>query len=64
MVNEEMFHGHSVNWRVRKDKDSNWRPYSIKSVGFTNEPNIAVPPITHANETDPDIENDLQRMAA
>jgi hypothetical protein len=64
MVNEEMFHGHSVNWRVRKDKDGFWRPYSVKSVGFTNEPNINVPPITHANEGDPDIENDLQRIAA
>ncbi len=59
MVNEEQFHGHSVNWRVRKDAQGNWRPFSIKSVGFTNEPNIAVPPITQANEQDPDIENDL-----
>ena len=64
MVNEEMFHGHSVNWRVRKDSQGFWRPYSVKSVGFTNEPNINVPPITHANESDPDIENDLQRIAA
>jgi hypothetical protein len=64
MVNEEMFHGHSVNWRVRKDTDGNWRPFSIKSVGFTNEPNIPVMPITHANEFPSDeIENDLQQRA-
>ncbi len=49
IANEE-FHGHSVNWRLRKGKDG-WHPFSLKSVGFTNEPNIPVPAITSANET-------------
>ena len=65
MVNEEQFHGHSVNWRVRKDAEGNWRPFAIKSIGFTNEPNIPVMPITHANEfMDRELENDLQQAAA
>ena len=48
-INESQFHGHSVNWRVKQDGDV-WRPFSIKSVGFTNEPNIPVSPVMHANE--------------
>ena len=61
MVNEEQFHGHSVNWRVRKGADGFWHPFSVKSAGFSNEPNIPVQPITHANEVqDTDVENDLQ----
>jgi hypothetical protein len=62
MVNEEQFHGHSVNWRVRKDAQGFWRPFSVKSVGFTNEPNLPVIPITHANErfdVEQEVENDL-----
>lgn len=49
LVNTEQFHGHSVNWRVWKDGGV-WRPYSLKSVGFTNEPNIPVQPVLKANE--------------
>ena len=50
LVNEETYHGHSVNWRVREEAPGIWRPFDIKSVGFTNEPNIPVVPVTHANE--------------
>ena len=65
MVNEEQFHGHSVNWAVKMQKDGAYHPVRIKSVGFTNEPNIPVLPITHANEKVSDeIENDLQPCAA
>ena len=53
MVNEGMFSGHSVNWRVRRDNDGYWRPVSLKSLGLTNEPNIDVPPILRANEAQP-----------
>lgn len=49
LIAEEAFHGHSVNWRVRRD-GAGWRPVSLKSVGFTNEPNIPVPPIMVANQ--------------
>lgn len=48
IANEE-FHGHSVNWRLRK-VGNEWHPFSLKSVGFTNEPNIPVPAIHSANE--------------
>lgn len=49
LINDEMFHGHSVNWKVRQVGNT-WRPFSLKSVGFTNEPNIPVTPVLHANE--------------
>ena len=49
LISEEAFHGHSVNWKVRRD-GAGWRPVSLKSVGFTNEPNIPVPPILVANQ--------------
>lgn len=49
LVNTEQFHGHSVNWRVRQEGGV-WRPFSLKSVGFTNEPNIPVQPVLKANE--------------
>ncbi len=48
IANEE-FHGHSVNWRLKKVANE-WHPFELKSVGFTNEPNIPVPAITAANE--------------
>lgn len=48
IANEE-FHGHSVNWRLKK-VGNEWHPFSLKSVGFTNEPNIPVPAILSANE--------------
>jgi len=52
LIADESFHGHSVNWFLREDPKQKgvWRPYKLKSVGFTNEPNIPVPPLTSANE--------------
>jgi hypothetical protein len=53
LIEGEAFHGHSPHWLLRKDYmgGSNvWRPFSLKSVGFTNEPNLPVPPVTSANE--------------
>jgi hypothetical protein len=49
LIANEAYDAHSVNWRLRKQKDG-WHPFSLKSVGFTNEPNIPVPAITSANE--------------
>lgn len=49
LIESEAFHGHSVNWAMRKE-GSAWRPFRLKSVGFTNEPGIPVAPITAANE--------------
>ncbi len=49
LIDQEAFHGHSVNWRMKR-VGPNWRPVSLKSVGFTNEPNIPVAPILTANE--------------
>lgn len=48
LVRDEVFHGHSVNWKVRKT-GAVFRPFSLKSVGFTNEPQIPVQPAL-ANE--------------
>ena len=48
LIESEAFHGHSVNWRMQPSGGV-FRPVSLKSVGFTNEPNIAVPPVM-ANE--------------
>lgn len=50
LIESEAFHGHSVNWAMRKEGNV-WRPFRLKSVGFTNEPNIPVPPVTAANES-------------
>lgn len=52
LIESEAFHGHSVNWAMRKEGNV-WRPFRLKSVGFTNEPNIPVPPVTAANEQPP-----------
>ncbi len=49
LITSEAFHGHSVNWAVVKRGDV-YRPVALKSVGFTNEPNIPVLPILAANE--------------
>jgi hypothetical protein len=49
LIAKKAFHGHSVNWRMRKE-GAVWRPFTIKSVGFTNEPQIPVAPVTFANE--------------
>lgn len=53
LIESEAFHGHSVNWAMRRD-GAVWRPLRLKSVGFTNEPNIPVPPVTAANEQNSD----------
>lgn len=58
MVNEGMFHGHSPNWLGVWSTGNRWRPVELKSVGFTNEPNIPVPPITRANEKRADNNNE------
>lgn len=49
LIANESFHGHSVNWAMRKIGDS-YHPFYLKSVGFTNDPGIPVPPIQVANE--------------
>lgn len=51
LIKDEAFAGHSINWGARK-VGGVYRPCRIKSVGFTNEPNIPVAPITLANEED------------
>ena len=52
ILTNESFDGHSVNWYLKEDpKQKNvWRPFRVKSVGWTNEPNIPVPTMTTANE--------------
>ena len=50
LIANEAFHGHSTNWRMRKNGAGEFHPFSLKSVGFTNEPGIPVPAITTANE--------------
>lgn len=52
LIADEAFHGHSVNWFLKQDAADKraWRPFRLKSVGFTNEPNIPVSPVTLANE--------------
>lgn len=50
LINEEAFHGHSVIWAMRKGSDGRWHPFRLKSVGWTNEPQIPVAPVTAANE--------------
>lgn len=65
LIADEAFHGHSVNWAMRRDGNV-LRPFRLKSVGFTNEPNIPVPPVTAANETpgaDPLIMNKTKVIA-
>lgn len=61
LVESEAFHGHSVNWRMRQD-GSVWRPFSLKSVGFTNEPAIPVLPVLAANEHEPANNEHMQLM--
>lgn len=62
LIEGAAFHGHSVNWRMKNEKGA-WRPFSLKSVGFTNEPNIPVPPILAANEAKEGQEEDVVMMA-
>ncbi len=49
LIANESFHGHSVNWRIKR-VGNELHPIFLKSVGFTNEPNIPVSQITAANE--------------
>lgn len=49
LIANENYHGHSTNWRMKK-VGGEWHPFSLKSVGFTNEPGIPVPAITTANQ--------------
>jgi hypothetical protein len=49
LIRSEAFHGHSVNWGCRLINGA-YVPVRLKSVGFTNEPNIDVDPVTLANE--------------
>lgn len=51
LISNESYHGHSVNWFLTRDKQAAnaFRPFRLKSVGFTNEPNIPVPAVTLAN---------------
>jgi len=66
LINSESFHGHSIAWRMKPDAMGNWHPFSLKSVGFTNEPNIPVPAITTANEKENSMskKNDNQEGVA
>lgn len=50
LIEDEAFHGHSVNWAMKRGGDNKWHPFRLKSVGWTNEPQIPVAPITAANE--------------
>ena len=59
LIADEAFHGHSVNWYLKQDAKNPkvWRPFRLKSVGFTNEPNIPVPTLTTANENESMVAN-------
>lgn len=56
LIAGEAFSGHSVNWAMKKVGNV-WRPFRLNSVGFTNQPNIPVPPVTAANEQPSDASN-------
>jgi hypothetical protein len=62
LLDEEAFHGHSVNWRcVPAGRDRGlpvFRPVALKSVGFTNDPVIPVMPASLANEDLSQFAND------
>lgn len=62
LIKAEAFHGHSVNWRMRQNGGA-WSPFSLKSVGFTNEPQIPVPPVLVANEKVDGAEMDVVMVA-
>lgn len=63
IANQE-YHGHSVNWSAVPDGIENgvqiFRPISVKSTGFTNEPAIPVAPITMANAEQVEDTSELQ----
>jgi hypothetical protein len=49
LLANEAYHGHSVVWHLRPTgKAREYRPVMLKSVGFTNEPNMPVTPISLA----------------
>jgi len=54
LLDDEAFHGHSVNWKAMPNGKENgiqiFHPVSLKSVGFTNDPAIPVRPASLANE--------------
>lgn len=54
LVDDEAFSGHSVNWKCvpigRENGHQIFKPVSLKSVGFTNDPAIPVRPASLANE--------------
>lgn len=51
LIRGEEYHGHSVAWYMKPHPSgAGWQPFALRSVGFTNDPNIEVPPITAANE--------------
>lgn len=56
LIQNEEYHGHSVNWGGIFNGGL-FRPVALKSVGFTNEPQIPVQPITTANEQHMSAEN-------
>lgn len=62
LLDEEAFHGHSVNWRcIPAGRDRGlpvFRPVALKSVGFTNDPVIPVMPASLANEDLSQFAND------
>lgn len=62
LIANEAFHGHSVNWSAVPAGMENgvriMRPTSVKSAGFTNEPNIPVTPAQLANELAEEVAND------
>jgi phage I-like protein len=48
LIANEEFHGISPNWRMKRE-GSVFRPVSLKSVGFTNSPNMPIPAPFAAN---------------
>lgn len=61
LIRSEAFHGHSVNWGAKK-VGGVYRPVRLKSVGFTNEPNVPVPPVTLANEISDSMKEQLLQL--
>lgn len=49
IIEEESYGYPSVNWLVRREGNA-FRPFELRSVGFTNTPNIPVRPVSAANE--------------
>jgi hypothetical protein len=65
LVADERYDGHSVNWFTQKVNEGGQRftrPRFLKSVGFTNQPNLPVPLVTEANEKQKGIEVNLNEL--